>query len=713
MLSGSPDVSNSFISPYSNSFVSQSGWWCPALWMSPIHLSPLTAIHLSPSLAGGVRLSGCLHFMCLSLSYRDSFVSQCGWWCPALRMSPIHLSPLTAIHLSPSLAGGVRLSGCLHFMCLSLSYRDSFVSQCGWWCPALRMSPIHLSPLTAIHLSPSLAGGVRLSGCLHFMCLSLSYRDSFVSQCGWWCPALWMSPLHVSLLIVSRFICLPVWLVVSGSLDVSKFICPPLWQFICLPVWLVVSGSTDVSKFICPPLWQFICLPVWLVVSGSLDVSTSCVSRYRIAIHLSPSVAGVVRLSGCLQFIYLPLQQFICLPVWLVVSGSLDVSTSCVSPYRIAIHLSPSVAGGVRLSGCLQIHLSPIMAIHLFARLAGGVRLYGCLQIHLSPLMAIHLSPSLAGGVRLSGCLHFMCLSLSYRDSFVSQCGWCCPALRMSPIHLSPLTAIHLSPSLAGGVRLSGCLRFMCLSLSYRDSFVSQCGWWCPALWMSPNSFVPPYGNSFVCPSGWWCPALRMSPNSFVPPYGNSFVSQSGWWCPALWMSPLHVSLVIVSRFICLPVWLVLSGSPDVSNSFISPYSNSFVSQSGWWCPALWMSPLHVSLLIVSRFICLPVWLVVSGSLDVSKFICPPLWQFICLPVWLVVSGSTDVSKFICPPLWQFICLPVWLVVSGSTDVSNSFVPPYGNSFVSQSGWWCPALRMSCPIHTLCKLVGVPAIIGD
>ena len=26
------------------------------------------------------------------------------------------------------------------------------------------MSPIHLSPLIAIHLSPSLAGGVRLSG---------------------------------------------------------------------------------------------------------------------------------------------------------------------------------------------------------------------------------------------------------------------------------------------------------------------------------------------------------------------------------------------------------------------------------------------------------------------------------------------------------------------------------------------------------------------
>ena len=156
MVSGSPDVSNSFVSPYSNSFVSQSGWWCPALRMSPIHLSPLIAIHFS--------------------------------------QSPIHLSPLMAIHLSPSLAGGVRLSGCLEFICLPLQQficlpvwlvvsgspdvSNSFVSpysnsflQSGWWCPALRMSPIHLSPQIAIHLSPSLAGGVRLSGCFQFICL--------------------------------------------------------------------------------------------------------------------------------------------------------------------------------------------------------------------------------------------------------------------------------------------------------------------------------------------------------------------------------------------------------------------------------------------------------------------------------------------------------------------------------------------------------------
>ena len=142
MVSGSSAVSNSFVSPYNDSFVSQSGWWCPALRLSPIHLSPHIAIHLSPSLAGGVRLS---------------------------RLSPIHLSPHITIHLSPSLAGGVRLFGCLQFICL-----------------------------ITIHLSPSLAGGVWLSGCLQLICLP--YSNSFVSHSGWWCR----------LSACFQFICLPL-----------------------------------------------------------------------------------------------------------------------------------------------------------------------------------------------------------------------------------------------------------------------------------------------------------------------------------------------------------------------------------------------------------------------------------------------------------------------------------------------------------------------
>ena len=153
--------------------------------MSPIDLPSLTASHLIPSLACGVRLSGCLQLTCFPLRqficlpvwlvvsgspfvfpYSNSSVSHCDCWCLALRMSPIHLFPLQQFICLPVwlvVSGSPFVS----------PYHNSFVSQSGWWCPALRMSPIHLSPLIAIHLSPSLAGGVWLSGCLQFICLPL------------------------------------------------------------------------------------------------------------------------------------------------------------------------------------------------------------------------------------------------------------------------------------------------------------------------------------------------------------------------------------------------------------------------------------------------------------------------------------------------------------------------------------------------------------
>ena len=152
---------------------------------------------------GGRRHPGASPF------YNDLFISHCGWWSPALRLSPIHLFSLSAIHFSPSF--GVRLSGCLQF-------------------------------LLAIHLSPNLAGGVRLSGYLQ----------------------IYLSPLW------RQFIFLPIWLVVSGSPDFSKFICFPF----------EANLSVFQSGWWCPalhlsPLWsQSICLPVLLVVSGSPDIST-------------------------------------------------------------------------------------------------------------------------------------------------------------------------------------------------------------------------------------------------------------------------------------------------------------------------------------------------------------------------------------------------------------------------------------------------------
>ena len=123
------------------------------------------------------------------------------------------------------------------------------------------------------------------------------------------------------------------------------------------------------------------------------------------AIHLSPSLAGGVRLSGCLQFICLPLQQFICLPIWLVVSGSPDFSNSFVFPYSNSF-----------LPVWLVVSGSPDVS-------------------------SSFVSP--------------------FSNSFVFQSGWWCPALSMSPIHLFLLLAIHLSPILAGSVRLPGCLQFI------------------------------------------------------------------------------------------------------------------------------------------------------------------------------------------------------------------------------------------------------------
>ena len=366
--------------------------------------------------------------------------------------------------------GGVWLSGCPEFIC----------------------------PLVAIHLSPNLAGGVQLSGCLQFICL----------------------PLY-------QLICFPVWLVVSGSSAVSNS-CPPLWQLICLPIWLVVSGF-GCLQFICLALWQLICLPVWLVVSGSSAVSVTLVMSGSLAVSNSfVSKSGWWRLclpndsfvsqSGwwCPAFRLAPIHLSplvtLCLPVWLVVSGSLAVSNSFVSGLWQFICLPVWLVA----SGFLCCLLSPI---------------------HLSSLVAIDLSPSLAGGVRLSGCLQVICFPL-----------WqlICFPVWLVVSGLSAVSNSFVSP--------------------YTDSFVSQSGWWCPALAVS-NSCVSPCGNPFVSQSGWWCSALCASR------------SPCGWWCPALAMSKLFASRLW--QFICLPVWLVVSGSSTVSNSFVSPCSNAFVSQSG------------------------------------------------------------------------------------------------------------------------------------
>ena len=120
------------------------------------------------------------------------------------------------------------------------------------------------------------------------------------------------------------------------------------------------------------------------------------------------------------------------------------------------------------------------------------------------------------------------------------------------------LKSVRLFPG--GGVRLSGCLLIhLSLSLVHGVRLFR-----CLPIHLSPLF-------------GWWCLALRMSPN------GNSFVSQCGQCCSALWMYHFYLF-----PFICLPLCLVVSGSSDVFSLF-------------QWSLIRYLSPC------VSQFICLPI----------------------------------------------------------------------------------------------------------
>ena len=181
--------------------------------------------------------------------------------------------------------------------------------------------------------------------------------------------------------------------------------------FVCL----LAPGSPDVSLYLCP----FICLPIWLAVSGSLDVCLHCLLWF-----LSPSLAGGARLSGCVSY----WSPFIS-PCVLVASGSLDASLEFL----------------LLVSRCLARFL------------AGGVRFFGCV-----PSFVSH-----SGGIRLSRCLDCV-LSLVCLLSRVPRVMWCVsPFFRPSRLQSSVCLSVPLwwcpwCPSLLVSVRLF-CLAFVCL----------------------------------------------------------------------------------------------------------------------------------------------------------------------------------------------------------------------------------------------------------
>ena len=359
-----------------------------------------------------------------------------------------------------------------------------------------------------------------------------------------------------------------------------------------------------------------------------------------------------------------------------------------------------------------------------------------------------YLSPSLPGGVWFSGCLS----SLVSKFIFVSQSAWWCLVLRMSvftclKIHIclpvwlvvsgSPDVCLHLSqnlylsPSLAGCVRFSGCLS----SLVSKFIFVSQSGWWCLVLRMSvftclkihiclPVCLVVLRMSVFTCLKihiclPVWLVVLRMSVFTFSK---FIFVSQSGWWCPVLRMSVF----TCLKIHICLPVWLVVSGSPDVclhlsQNSYLSPslpggvwFSGClsslvskfiFVSQSAWWCLVLRMSVFTC----LKIHICLPVWLVLSGSPDVclhlsqNSYLSPTLAG--CVRLFGCVSSL--ISFHLSPTLSNGCLLRAFTCLSYSSCVSGHHLSLFMclwacvslinlSPVIGLPLWCCPALSPVC-----------------
>ena len=135
---------------------------------------------------------------------------------------------------------------------------------------------------------------------------------------------------------------------------------------------VVVSGSPAVCLHLFPlspnsfglPVSQFICLPVWLMVSP--DVSQFICLSSLVSLHVSPSLACGVQLFGRLSLLVSPylssdvsvhLSPFICLPVWQEVFGSRYFSE------LISLHLSSNVPILVSGSSDVSLHLSPFICL--------------------------------------------------------------------------------------------------------------------------------------------------------------------------------------------------------------------------------------------------------------------------------------------------------------------------------------------------------------
>ena len=216
--------------------------------MSPLQLSPHLAIHLSLSLDW---LSGCFQFMCLRSG--NAFVSQFGWLCPAFPMFLFICVPSwVVVWLVVLFPHAVYCWGSQFFLqrCPALSR---------WWCPAVRMSPIHLSPSLAASIYTGNLGTLfpTVSSLVSpTMSLSLSVPPT-------------VSPLSPTESLPE---CVPVCL------------CPPP----CLPLCPLISHCFSPT----------VCLPL------SLPCTPLCLPVVSLCLPLCPPIFGSRTLEPCLLVVF-------------------------------------------------------------------------------------------------------------------------------------------------------------------------------------------------------------------------------------------------------------------------------------------------------------------------------------------------------------------------------------------------------------------------
>ena len=121
-----------------------------------------------------------------------------------------------------------------------------------------------------------------------------------------------------------------------------------------------------------------LCLPLWLVVSDSLDFSFYCICFPGFPSCVSHSgVSG--SLDACLHWFL-----FACLPVWLSTPGGVRLSRYL--SLLVSFHLFPAVANGDGLSGYLLFAITCLPSCFFYPFFT---ELYICLTTHLSSITGL------------------------------------------------------------------------------------------------------------------------------------------------------------------------------------------------------------------------------------------------------------------------------------------------------------------------------------